>query len=886
MRTKKAYLLLLTGILLSPFVCAQPSTPSSVQNQDSAKSLLSKKLQREYIAYRLIGCKPKIDGHLNDSCWKVGEWAGNFTQWTPSEGARPSQSTYIKILYDNRNIYVGIRAVDHEPGKIQRIASRRDEQTGDVAGVTFDSYHDKRTGFEFDVTAAGQQIDMLVTSPWNFDTNWNAVWYSKVAVEDTAWTAEIAIPFSQLRYSKERQQTWGLHCWRWINRLKEESDWEPQSSTSAGILYLFGNLKGLNDLPHTGRFEMIVSGLSKLSAFRKDPGNPFAAKGYQWNNNLGLDAKIGITSNFTINMTLNPDFGQVEADPSVMNLTAYETYFDEKRPFFLEGKNIFAFDMDDVNMFYSRRIGHAPSYTPSLNDNEYLKQPENTTILDAVKLSGKSENGFTLGILQSTTSNENATIASAEGVREKVAVEPLTNYFMLRMQQDLNQGNTVVGGEVTSVNRWINAQQLDNLTRNAYTAGADLLHQWNDKEFYIKTQLIGSNVNGSTEAIKELQLSSARYFQRPDIHYAHYDSTRTSLSGWGGDVQIGKGSKGLWRYYTEVSLRSPGLELNDMGYMQTADIIKQKNYISCFVNKPVSIFRTYNCYLQLNNSWDNGLRYLSSELIASGYAEFLNKWSVCDVLGYITPALNTGLLRGGPAMLVPSKTYNSFQVNTDNSRNVSLAFNYYTIMPNKETNYSEYTSTLTVRPLNVLSFSLKLYYGLNRDNLQYVTNVTNGGNSEPILARIDQKTVSATFRADCNLSPALSLQYYGSPFSSMGRYSLFKRVADPMNKNYSSRFTVLKQTNAGTTTYDFDASGDGKTDFSISNPDFNFYQCRSNFVLRWEYHPGSQLYFVWSNDITSYINPGVQPLTDFFKGLSKGTANNILLVKLSYWFSI
>ncbi|NJO69711.1 MAG: carbohydrate binding family 9 domain-containing protein [Bacteroidetes bacterium] len=281
---------------------------------------------RSYETVRLSTAKPKIDGVLDDNCWSTGTWAGDFIQWIPKEGAKPSQPTVFKILYDDENIYVAIRNYDSEPEKIQRKAGRRDELTGDMAGICFDSYHDRRTGFEFDMTAAGQKLDLILTNPMEADFNWNAVWYGKVGMEDSAWTIEMEIPLSQLRYSNEHEQVWGMHVWRWIDRYQEESDWEPQTITGPGMLYLFGELKGISGLKKSQRIELMPYASGKLKTFKKEPENPFANKGYNKLGNLGLDAKIGIGSNFTVDLSMNPDFGQVESDPSVMNLTAFETF--------------------------------------------------------------------------------------------------------------------------------------------------------------------------------------------------------------------------------------------------------------------------------------------------------------------------------------------------------------------------------------------------------------------------------------------------------------------------------------------------------------------------------------------------------------------------------
>ena len=506
---------------------------------NSADSASNTKPVRIYNTTRLTTAKPTIDGVLNDPCWQTGEWSGDYTQWIPKEGARPSQETQLKILYDDKNIYVALRAFDKEPEKISRKAGRRDELIGEQMGITFDSYHDHRTGFEFSVTAAGQKVDLILTNPMEADFNWNAVWYMKTGLEDSAWVAEYEIPLSQLRYSNADEQVWGLHVWRWIDRLSEESDWEVQSLTGPGMLYAFGELRGIKGIPRSQRIEIMPYAVGKLKTFEKVAENPFARKGRSWMGNVGLDAKIGLSSNFTADLTVNPDFGQVESDPSVMNLTAFETFYEEKRPFFLEGKNIFKFDLGDAGIFYSRRIGHSPEYRPELGKDEYLKYPDNTSILSAVKISGKSAGGLAVGVMHSLTAGENARLYSAGNTKD-LRVEPLTSYTVGRVQQDYKEGNTVLGAIFTATNRFINDAYLNFLNRNAFSGGVDFLHQWNEKEFFLDAKIIGSSINGNPGAIANLQRSSARYYQRPDASHIKYDPSLTQLSGQGGRIKIGR----------------------------------------------------------------------------------------------------------------------------------------------------------------------------------------------------------------------------------------------------------------------------------------------------------------------------------------------------------
>lgn len=874
------YLRIIPAILFCVFFI------SEVKGLNTAKDSVSQTNQpsRVYTTTRLTTPKPVIDGKLNDECWKTGNWGGDFVQWIPKEGAKPSQETQFKILYDDKNIYVAIRAFDKEPHKISRKAGRRDEFVGEQAGVNFDSYHDHRTGFEFSVTAAGQKIDLILTNPMVPELDWNAVWYLKTGLEDSAWVAEYEIPLSQLRYSNDKEQVWGLHVWRWIDRLQEESDWEPQSSTSPGMLYLFGELRGIKDLPKSRRIEIMPYTLGKLKTFEKIPQNPFASKGRSWMGNVGLDAKIGLSSNFTADFTINPDFGQVESDPSVMNLTAFETFYEEKRPFFLEGKNIFNFELGDDKMFYTRRIGQTPTYYPELKANQYIDYPDNTSILSAVKISGKSKNGLAVGVLHSMTAGEKGEL-STDGQKSKLRVEPLTSYTVGRVQQDFNQGTTVLGGIFTATNRFINDPYLEFLNQNAFSGGADLLHQWHDKEFFVDAKFIGSTINGSAEAIRNLQLASARYYQRPDAKYMDYNPNRTSLSGQGGQIKIGKGSKGLWRYSSEINWRSPGLDMNDIGYMKMADLVSQETEISYFVNKPVSVFRTYSVALHQQNHWDYGMNYLNSGVFFTTKFEFLNRWMISPSAYFQNEGYDTRILRGGESMKLPGMWTGELQFNTDKARKfiISLGGTHEAAKNNAYRN-SSIQATATVIPYNVLKLSASVNYASTMNDLQYVDTKVLVTGTKYILAHLNQKTLGATFRIDYNITPDLSIQYYGSPFASVGRYSGLKEVTNAKASDYSDRFRYL---NAQLVNNAYQVQATSTTPaYSVNNPDFTFNQFRSNLVFRWEYKPGSQLYFVWSNERTGEQNKYNSSVGDAMGQLRSVKPVNIFLIKLSYWFSL
>ena len=865
---------------------SSPSTEAFKNLQDTVYTQNSPK-QPVYTTSRLVTAKPVIDGKLDDECWKKGTWAGDFHQWIPKEGAKPTYPTELNIQYDDKNLYVAIRAHDGEPDKILRMAGVRDELVGDMAGVNFDSYRDYRTGFEFTVTAWGQKVDLVLFNPANWDFNWNPVWKVKTGLEDSAWVAEYEIPLSQLRYSRKDEQVWGMHVWRWISRLQEESDWEIQSKTGPGMLYNYGELRGIKGLKKSRRLEISPYTLGDLKTMQKNPENPFTDKGKIWGGNAGLDAKIGISSNFTVDLTVNPDFGQVESDPSVMNLTAFETFYEEKRPFFLEGLTIFDYKFDNQSLFYSRRIGHAPSRPVSPNDNLFVNSPDKTSILSAIKLSGTTSNGFSVGLIQSVTANEFARLSDKDGNRSSVKVEPLTSYTVARIQKGYNAGNTVIGGMLTSTNRDIEDKNLETLSTNAYTGGLDLLTHWKDKEFYIDARLIGSFINGSSQSITALQESSARYYQRPGASYLKFDTTATTLSGYGGRFMIGKGSKGLWRYSTGATWLSPGLELNDLGYMTTADEINQDNVISYLINQPVSIFSTYNISLEQFNTWNFNGEFLGSGANLSFTSVFKNQWSFAANQIYHTKTLDTKILRGGYDMIMPYIITSSGSLNSDQAKKItgSLVYSYQYTGNNSAVSY-QIEPGITYRPINNLKIGVTVNYLDNHDRLQYVTSTNYLSEKRYILSTIDQKTLGLTLRVDLNLTPEFSIQYYGSPFISRGKYSEFKRVTDPKAGSYNDRFSLLNNTQLIGNTYGLDENNDMVADYNIDNPDFNFHQFRSNLVAKWEYRLGSFIYLVWSSERTGNTGSSGASIADSYKQLRSVFPNNIFLIKLNYWFSL
>ncbi|MCP5050268.1 MAG: carbohydrate binding family 9 domain-containing protein [bacterium] len=448
--------------------------------------------KRIYTTKRADPAPPVVDGRVSDPVWESVPWSGDFIQREPDDGGEPSHETVMKILYDADHLYVAVRAFDPEPGKIEKRLARRDHFAGDWVEINIDSYFDHRTAFSFTVTVAGGKGDEAISNNGDrWDSSWNPIWHARTNVDEKGWTAEMKIPFSQLRFGNKEEQVWGIQLTRRLFRKDERSTWQHIPRNAGGWVHLFGELRGIKNINSKRQVELTPYSVGKYQTFEEEIGNPFAT-GRSSGLNGGLDGKIGVTSDLTLDFTINPDFGQVEADPSEVNLTAFETFFPEKRPFFIEGKNILNFQITSGdggfsrdNLFYSRRIGRTPHYYPDTGDDEYVKFPTNTKILAAAKLTGKTKKGLSVAVMESLTAKENAQIDFL-GQRRNETAEPFTNYFSLRMQQDYRNGDTRIGGMFTSTHRNLSEDHLDFLHGSAYTGGVDISHGWKDKTYFFR----------------------------------------------------------------------------------------------------------------------------------------------------------------------------------------------------------------------------------------------------------------------------------------------------------------------------------------------------------------------------------------------------------------
>ena len=853
---------------------------------------------------------PVIDGVLNEKVWNEGEWTDDFTQFEPYNGKKPSQHTEFKILFDDNNLFVAIKSFDSSPDSIVKRLTRRDHEDGDMVAIIFDSFHDLRTGFFFGVTVGGVKSDQMMTNDGeNQDQSWDPNWWAGTSINGEGWIAEMRIPFSQLRFKKNSGEVWGLEVLRTIYRKAETCIWQHIPQDAPGIIHMMGEMSGIEEVKPRKIFDVTPYGVGQMERFPAEDGNPFAT-GKRAKLNAGLDAKIGVTNNLTMDLTINPDFGQVEADPSEVNLTAYETFFQEKRPFFIEGNNIVSFglgigdgEVGNDNLFYSRRIGRRPQgsineyYGYSDTIQGYSNSPDRTSILGAAKLTGKTQNGLSVGFMDAVTAEEVAEIDTG-GHRSYQTVEPLTNYLAARLQKDYKEGNTILGGMFTSVNRNMNELTIagdatdaliNTIPAAAYSGGLDFTQYFGKKTYMINLNTALSYIEGSELAIVNAQRSSARYFQRPG-NSRSVDSSRTSLAGNGGRLQFMKTGNGHLSYGGAFLWKTPGLELNDIGYLREADQILQVLWTNYRIWEPKSFYRSVNINANQYSAWDFSGNHLFSGLNANVHVSFKNYWSAGAGTNFNFDVISNTMLRGGPIMKMPGSLSSWLHINTDNRKKLEIELN---LQNNVTFEGSGHNLTLQpeikYKPINTLSLSFSPSYMVSYDELQYVDQKNYGNLTRYIYGTIDQKVLSMSLRVNFNLSPDLTLQYWGQPFIASGRYYDFKYITDPMAPGYHDRFAYYSPEQIELKNdeyYEIDENIDGTPDYGFDKPDFNWKEFLSNFVLRWEYNPGSSIYLVWSQTRSNYVNSGMMSYSNDMQELFSERPSNVFLIKFSYRFGL
>ena len=859
--------------------------------------------KKKYFTQRLSGTIT-LDGIPKEEAWNIVEWGGDFIQWMPDQGKSPSQQTNFKILYDDKFLYIGYQCHDLAPDSIVRRMGRRDVFPGDWIEINIDSYHDQRTAFSFTLSVSGVRSDEFVSENGNnWDASWNPIWFAKTHQDEKGWSGEVKIPLSQIRYGDDAEKVWGFQVTRRLFRKEERSTWQYIPQNSGVWVSGFGELHGLKDIPMHRQVEIAPYITAQAEKYKKEEGNPFA-EGFDGKLSGGVDGKVAVTNDLILDFTVNPDFGQVEADPSQVRIDGFQNFFEERRPFFIESRNIFDYrltgseaggDYDADLLFYSRRVGSSPHGYPNTGNGEYVKMPLNTTILGAAKFSGKTKKGVSIGILESVTEREMATIDD-HGQQRKEMVEPLTNYFVARVQKDIKSGNTVLGGIFTAVNREEGLSDI--LHRNAYSGGLDFLHFWKNRTWYFRGNVVFSNVNGTKDAILNTQTSFEHLFQRPNAPEVEVDSGRTSLTGMGGTFRLGKiggrsGKHGeVFKFETGVTVRSPQLELNDIGFMLTSNEINHFTWAGVQWQRPFSIFRSARINYNHWSRWDYGGQFLYQAFNFNAHATFKNNWQTGMGTTWNPYDISNNALRGGSSLRRPAGMGQFLYAGTDSRKKVyaNVNLNFFWGFEKTITG-GDYNLSVTFQPLNSLNISLSgAYSDYWRRQDQFVSNINYNNSLRTIVSEVNQNTLRFVGRLNFNITPDLTLQYYGQPFTTRPLYTNFGYVTNALAKNYDDRFHVFTPSeisyDANNSIYNVDETGDGIADYSFSNPDFNFVQFRSNLVLRWEYKAGSELYVVWSQGNTPDAFGDLDtPLTEsLFNNAFADQARNIFLIKWTYRF--
>ena len=853
--------------------------------------------QREIFALRLD--EPlRIDGLLTEPIYQTPP-NQTFVQLEPDNGKPATEDTDVWVAYDDAALYVAARLWDSQPDSIVARMGRRDAYSNsDQFQVIIDAYNDKRSGFLFVINPSGAiQDGKFYNDSWS-DDSWDGIWDGKTTIDEYGWTAEIRIPYSQLRFNQQEEYVWGIHLGRKIQRKNEQDLFTYIERGESGLVSHAATLKGIRNIQPPKRREFTPYITSGYSALPSEKDNPFF-NGRDANFGIGTDIKVGIGSNLTVDATINPDFGQVEVDPSVINLSAYETYYQEKRPFFVEGADIFSFgrggptnrwgfNFSEPSFFYSRRIGRPPR--GGVETDGWVNNPSATSILGAAKLSGKLNGDWSIGGLSALTNQEFARINEDGAIRTQ-EVEPLASYNLLRTQKEFNDGLQGLGLIGTHVYRRFDDQSLRAvLSDNASAFGIDGWTFLNaEKEWVIAGWGGFTTVSGLQNRMLDLQHSSSHYFQRPDADHVEVDSGMTQMTGYASRFMLNK-EKDHVQMNAALGIISPGFESNDLGMNYSTDHINIHAVTGYRWYDPGKIFRNVRLNVAYASNHDFSGVKTSENVFLFGWLQFLNYWSFDGFMGLDAETLSNTELRGGPRVIDPGGAFINFGVNSDHRKNVVFGLHMNAGGDEAGSYDSGLSGWVELKLGNRLNLELNPNYSIARNMEQYVTAIEDANAIEMygnryVVAQLDRKTLSADFRLDYTFTPRLSLQAYFQPFIAVGTYSGFKEFKRPE----SYEFLVYEEDEDATITlandvYTIDPTGEDDSDaFTIDNPDFNYKALVGTAVLRWEFSPGSTLYLVWTHNGYDDQHPGNFQLGRDLKDLFAATADDVFAIKATYW---
>ena len=804
---------------------------------------------------------PVLDGVLDDAAWRGAPVIDQFLEYEPNTGATPRFRTEVRVTYDDKYLYVMGRMFDPAPDSIISLLSRRDVRTeSEQLKLVIDSYHDRRTAYQFITNPAGVKRDFYVYNDNTEDATWDAVWDVATKIDSLGWTAEFRIPFSQIRFNKERAKTFGFLVVRDVARTRQRISWPLYRRDQQGYVSQAGEIGGIDQLPQPRRLEVTPYVVTKNETRARS-----GAFTHAQSQTVGADLKYGLGSNLTLDATINPDFGQVEADPSVLNLGAFEQFFEERRPFFLEGAGIFQFrtacgDIDTgcTGLFYSRRVGRSPQLGQVYAD---ASNPTATRILGASKVSGRLASGLNLGLLGAVTEAQTGT--------NDRTLEPQSTYAVMRLQQDLRRGQSSVGAMLTGTNRSLDRWTENFLRSSAYTGGVDFRHRFYKNYYELTGYVAGTQVQGSAAAIAATQRSSVHQYNRPDDRL-EYDPTRTSLGGDAQRLTLSKFGGGVTRFQTVLERFSPGFESNDLGFLQRADQQLFRNWFSLQFNDPTKYYRRLQMNYNTFNTWNTAGMPLGQNLNTNWHMELPNTWWLhAGVnLNDRTATYDDRVARGGPALRrSPSTNWNVGMEFDRRKWYTPTLFTGGGMSDEGRSRFNWVEGGLQFRLSTRFSASANAMFERNLNDDQWHSNIaaTDSSPAHYTFARLDQKTVRMTGRINYTATRNLSLQVYAQPFVSTGDYTDWKELGDPRSAGYGTRYQR----------------------FGTEDPGgFNVREFRSNTVVRWEFRPASTLFFVWQQG----RNGGDPTLANFdFRrdvgGVFDAHPMNTFLVKASYWFN-
>jgi hypothetical protein len=802
---------------------------------------------------------PLIDGKDNDQVWQAAPTIKAFREWRPTEDKAPRFPTEAKIAYDASNLYVFVRAIDPHPDSIIKLLERRDTFTSsDMIWVFVDSYHDRRTGYEFGVNAAGVKTDQAIYDDGNEDQAWDAVWDVATNIDSAGWTAEFRIPLSQMRYSRDKKHTFGIMIDRDVYRYNERYIWPLLRQSKPGFVSQFGSLHGVDDVEEPRKLEAIPYVVAKSA--NRTIRNSYDQK---QSVEVGGDLKYRIISNLTLDATINPDFGQVESDPSVLNLSAYESFFDERRPFFVAGRGLFRFDVNcnaincnGEGLYYSRRIGRTPQLAGAYGNND---PQDPVTILGAGKLLGRFKKGLTVGVLEAVTQ---------EASLRDTTYEPRTNFGVVRATQDFRGGSSAIGGIFTAVNRNMDKFSEPFLASSAYAGAVDFRHRFFKNAYEVSGSVDKTRVEGTKEMILALQRNSVHQYQRPDADLP-LDPNRTVLNGDAEEFRFNKIGGSHLNFESSYQRRSPGFESNDLGFLRRADQQNWSTWVG-FSDRKQRYF--YNRFNWNNNWWQywttDGLP-LEAAYNTNVHITFKNNWGWHQggTIGQLGKTYDDRTARGGPAVRQDAYVAPWLFIIADDRK---------PIVPNFSANYFRgdggRSSSVNVGPgfdfkaFKQFSGSLNASWSHNKSANQWYGNFTDAGVTHYTFAHLDQTTTAVTLRFNFTFSPGMSLQTYAQPFVSKGTYSNVRQLSStPRASDYDDRYAP----------------------YAVNNPGgFNFKALQSNVVYRWEYKPGSTLFLVWNHGRQGFESTeGHEQFAGDVQDLFKLHPSNTFLVKMSYWLN-